>query len=127
MNKKNEIYLWFSVYSTNVYRPFLGYLCWLLKRDTGLFFRYQRFLVYESVHMVCRKNANKIFIYIVVVEIFNCRFYLKIWYSFKHFASCRVAPVPFLQCNLTVLIPIHFLFCYFLLFLHQRYITHVFV
>ena len=48
-----------------------------------------------STHMVCRKNANKVFIYLAVVEIFNCRFYLNIWYSFKHFVSCRTTPALF--------------------------------
>ena len=60
------------------------------------FFRYQRFIVFQSVHMVCRKKANKIFFYILVLEIFNCRLYLKIWYCLKYFASCRANPVLFL-------------------------------
>ena len=83
--------------SRNAYRFFLRFQCWLLETDTCLFFRYQRFI--ESTDMVCRKNTNKIFIYIDVVEILNSRFYLKIWYSFRHFASWRATPALFLQRN----------------------------
>ena len=62
----------------------------------GCFSRYHIFRINKFVRVDCWKNTNKIFHYIIVIKIFNCLFYLKIWYFFRHFASYRAALMLFL-------------------------------